>query len=49
MSHTTQWAVQNFLQTHEDCQLYLQAAFDEAGDDAALSPKRWVMLLVHVI
>ncbi len=39
MSHTTQWAVQNFLQTHEDCQLYLQAAFDEAGDDAAFIAK----------
>ena len=32
---TRPWDVQDHLQTAEDCALYIQAAIDEAGDDAA--------------
>lgn len=36
---TRPWDVQEFLQTPEDCALYIQAAIDEAGDDAAFIAK----------
>jgi len=36
---TTPWDVQEFLQTPEDCALYLQAAIDEAGDDSEFIAK----------
>jgi probable addiction module antidote protein len=36
---TTPWNVQDFLQTPEDCAAYVQAALDEAGDDAAFVVK----------
>lgn len=32
---TTRWDIQDHLQTEEDCRLFLEAAFEEAGDDAA--------------
>jgi len=32
---TKAWDVQDHLRTAEDCALYIQAAIDEAGDDAA--------------
>ena len=38
-SHTTPWDVQEFLRTPEDCALTIQAAIDEAGDDAAFIAK----------
>jgi probable addiction module antidote protein len=37
--NTTPWDVQEFLQTPEDCALYVQAAIDEAGDDVAFIAK----------
>ena len=36
---TTPWDVQEFLQTPEDCALYVQAAIDEAGDDVSFIAK----------
>ncbi len=36
---TTRWDVQDYLRTPEDCALYIQAAIDEAGDDAAFIAK----------
>jgi len=39
MSKTTPWDVQEFLQTPEDCAHYVQAAIEEAGDDAAFIAK----------
>ena len=36
---TTRWDVQDSLLTPEDCALYIQAAIDEAGDDAAFIAK----------
>ena len=35
----TSWDVQRFLTTPENCEQYLQAAFDEAGDDASFITK----------
>ncbi len=32
---TTRWDVQDHLTTDEDCRLYLEACFEEAGDDPA--------------
>ena len=39
MATTKPWNVQDHLQTPEDCALYLQAALEEAGDDAAFVAK----------
>ena len=39
MTKATQWDVQNFLTSPENCEQYLQAAFEEAGDDAAFIAK----------
>ena len=36
---TTPWDVQEFLQTPEDCAHYVQAAIEEAGDDAVFIAK----------
>lgn len=36
---TTRWDVQDHLQTPEDCIAYIEAAFEEAGDDAAFIAK----------
>jgi len=33
------WDIQDHLKTEEDIQLYLDACFDEAGDDAAFIAK----------
>ncbi len=32
---TKLWNVQDYLKTEEDCRLFLEAAFDDAGDDPA--------------
>ena len=32
---TTRWEVLDHLKTDEDCRMFLEACFDEAGDDAA--------------
>ena len=32
---TKPWNVQDYLKTEEDCRLFLEAAFDDAGDDPA--------------
>ena len=34
MSNLTSWTVRNFLKSQENCEQYLQATFDDAGDDA---------------
>jgi probable addiction module antidote protein len=39
MATTKQWNVQDHLQTPEDCALYIQAALEEGGDDAAFIAK----------
>jgi probable addiction module antidote protein len=36
---TTPWNVQDHLQTPEECALYLEAAFAEAGDDPTFIAK----------
>src|SRR5699024_150515 len=32
---TTAWKVEDHLKTEEECRLFLEAAFEEAGDDPA--------------
>lgn len=34
-TRTAKWDIQDHLQTEEDCRLFLEAAFEEAGDDAS--------------
>jgi probable addiction module antidote protein len=36
---TTRWDVLDHLKTDEDCLLYIEACFEEAGDDAAFITK----------
>ncbi len=36
---TTRWDVQDGLQTPEDCAAFIEAAIEEAGDDAAFIAK----------
>lgn len=36
---TTHWNVLDHLQTDEDCRLYIEACFEEAGDDPAFIVK----------
>lgn len=36
---TTRWDVLDNLQTDEDCRLFLEAAFEDAGDDPAYIAK----------
>jgi probable addiction module antidote protein len=36
---TTRWDAAEHMQTEEDCRLFLEACFDEAGDDAAFIAK----------
>lgn len=39
MSTATKWDVQHFLTSPENCEEYLKAAFEDAGDDAAFIAK----------
>lgn len=36
---TTRWNVQDHLQTEEGCRLFLEACFEDAGDDPAFLAK----------
>ncbi len=38
-TQTTRWKIDDYLTTPEDCAAYIEAAIDEAGDDAAFIAK----------